>query len=58
MRIIKRTEARSNGITEERYYCPECMRVLAVRFVGARPDLPERCSVCGAELEEPKEEEE
>ena len=36
MRIIKRDETRSNGIREERYYCPGCMRVLAVGFIGAK----------------------
>ena len=58
MRIIKRTDVRLNGVEEDRYYCPGCMRVLVVGFVGAKVVLPETCSVCGENLREPEEKEE
>ena len=56
MRIIRRTETSITGISEDRYYCPSCMRVLAVGFVGAKVTLPEKCIVCGERLREPEEE--
>ena len=47
--VIRKKVSRKSGM-QERYHCPECMRVVRVGFVGAKVELPDKCPYCQAEF--------